>query len=78
MEVEVDPSLSLPIETGQSVGVVVATRGEREVGEVPLVASESVAAAGTVTAAPRDEPWWRSLWEAFSGLYGRVQEILTD
>ena len=79
LEVQPDPSLTLPISAGAAVGEVVASSGDRELGRVAIVASESVRAVSTSPASDDGDEgsWWRSLWEAFTGLYVRVQEIFT-
>jgi D-alanyl-D-alanine carboxypeptidase (penicillin-binding protein 5/6) len=78
VELEPDPAAALPVSAGEPLGEVVAFAAGEEVGRVPLVASESVAAeASPVPAAPAEAPpWWEQLWDAFSGLYGKIEEAL--
>lgn len=72
-EVEPGPGLSLPIEEGDIVGSLSATSADGELGEVDLVAAETVRPD-----APDEEDgsFLVELWQALSGLYGRVYEAL--
>jgi D-alanyl-D-alanine carboxypeptidase (penicillin-binding protein 5/6) len=73
-EIEQAPGLSLPVEQGEVVGSLEATSAGQVLGEVELIAAESVEAE-----APRPEEsdsFLMDLWEALAGLYGRVYEVL--
>ena len=78
LDVEADEAAALPIATGEPLGEVVATSGGEELGRVPLVASESVVAEPSPQAStePAEDGWWEELWDAFAGLYGRIEQIL--
>jgi len=79
VSVEAAAGVTLPVEEGERVGVVVARAGNTVVGEAPLLAAIDVAAPALPPeppAAPR--PWWRVvldtagrfLVEAFRAIFG--------
>ena len=72
-EVETEPGLSLPIEEGEIVGSLSATSAEGELGEVELIAAETVRPEQPEDA---EDSFLMELWEALSRLYGRVYEAL--
>ena len=74
-EVDPDPGLSLPVDAGDPVGSLVAESDGRTLGEVTLVAAESVEAEAEE--ASRRGSFWEQIWRSVSRLYGRVFDILT-
>jgi len=71
LEVRSEPGLSLPVAEGEPVGEVVVTANGETLGQVPVVASRTVAAPAT---APNDEedPWWERAWDAVAGFFARM------
>jgi D-alanyl-D-alanine carboxypeptidase (penicillin-binding protein 5/6) len=71
LEVRSEPGLSLPVAEGEPVGEVVVTADGETLGQVPVVASRTVAAPAT---APSDEedPWWERAWDAVAGFFARM------
>jgi D-alanyl-D-alanine carboxypeptidase (penicillin-binding protein 5/6) len=80
LDLEPDPAATLPVSVGDQLGEVVAVSGDREVGRVPVVASESVVAQPSPGPGPPegDPRWWEELWDAFSGLYGVIERAIAD
>jgi D-alanyl-D-alanine carboxypeptidase (penicillin-binding protein 5/6) len=70
LEVQPEPGLQLPIDAGDTVGLVEATAGGESLGQ------SSVVAAATVRPAPHvegdDEPWWERALEAVGRFFTRV------
>lgn len=73
-DIQLRPGLSLPIERGEAVGLLVAKSGVKRLGDVTLVAAEEVAGK---QAAPAGGSLWDDVWSALTGLYGKVYEVLT-
>jgi D-alanyl-D-alanine carboxypeptidase (penicillin-binding protein 5/6) len=70
----VEPELSLPVAAGEEVGRVVVIGEDGPLGEVPLVAAETVA-----TPAPAEgenDPWWERAWDAVVRLFGRAWQAM--
>jgi D-alanyl-D-alanine carboxypeptidase (penicillin-binding protein 5/6) len=74
-EIDPAPALSLPIEAGEPVGSLVATSDGEPLGDVALVAAETVGEERPD--APLDASLIEEIWSSLTGLYGRVYEILT-
>jgi serine-type D-Ala-D-Ala carboxypeptidase (penicillin-binding protein 5/6) len=75
-EIEQEPGLSLPIEEGDIVGSLAATSADGELGEVDLIAGETVRPESPGSDDDQDDSFLSELWQALSGLYGRVYEAL--
>jgi D-alanyl-D-alanine carboxypeptidase (penicillin-binding protein 5/6) len=69
VEIRPDPSLGLPIDDGQPLGVVEATADGVSLGEAPLLAAASVTAAN---AGQDQDPWWLRALEAVGRAFARV------
>ncbi len=73
-DIEPDPALSLPLREGELVGSLVATSAGEVLGEVDLIAAEDVERPAPDPA--ENGSLLIEIWEALSGLYARVYEIL--
>lgn len=61
VEIRPFPNLGLPVARGERVGELVVSASGEELGEVPVVAAESVRAT-----APVRLSWWRRAWESIT------------
>jgi serine-type D-Ala-D-Ala carboxypeptidase (penicillin-binding protein 5/6) len=73
LAVQPEEGLALPIAAGERVGTVVATAGDRTLGEVPLIAESAARAPGPST---EEDPWWERAWDAvadfFQGIFDAI------
>jgi hypothetical protein len=67
--VQPDPGLQLPIDAGDTVGMVEATAGGESLGRSSVVAATPVRIA---VEEKEDEPWWERAMEAVGRFLTRV------
>ncbi len=73
LTVEPEAGLTLPVAAGERVGTVIASAGDRTLGEVPLVAESAARVPATRT---EEDPWWERAWDAvadfFQGIFDAI------
>ncbi|MGH2712150.1 MAG: D-alanyl-D-alanine carboxypeptidase family protein [Actinomycetota bacterium] len=67
-------TLRLPVDEGEPLGSLIASRDGKRLGRVELIAAEQV--EDTREEETSDAPFLEQVWDAVSGLFGRLYEVL--